>query len=42
MTTWVPVIAAMVAAAAALLGYVITNRSKQLDARTKAYADALR
>lgn len=41
MAAWVPVLAAITAAAAALLGYWLTNRSKQLEARAKAYADAL-
>jgi hypothetical protein len=41
MTAWVPVLAAITAAAAALLGYRLTNRSKQLEAKAKAYADAL-
>jgi hypothetical protein len=41
MATWVPLIAAIVAAFVALLGYWLTNRAKQLDAKAKAYADAL-
>lgn len=41
MTTWVPLLAAITAAAAALLGYWLTSRSKQLDAKAEAYADAL-
>jgi hypothetical protein len=41
MATWVPLIAAIVAAFVALLGYWLTNRSKQLDAKAKAYAEAL-
>jgi|ERR1017187_3234678 hypothetical protein len=41
MATWVPVLAAITAAAAGLLGYWLTSRSKQLDAKAKAYADAL-
>jgi hypothetical protein len=41
MAAWVPVLAAITAAAAGLLGYRLTNRSKQLEAKAKAYADAL-
>jgi len=41
MVTWAPVITAIGAAAVALLGYLLTSRSKQLEAKAKAYADAL-
>ena len=41
MVAWAPVLAAITAAAAALLGYWLTNRTKQLEAKAKAYADAL-
>jgi hypothetical protein len=41
VATWAPLFAAIIAAAVAVLGYGLTNRSKQLDARAKAYADAL-
>jgi hypothetical protein len=41
MVTWAPLIAAIAAAFVALLGYWLTNRAKRLDAKAKAYADAL-
>lgn len=38
---WAPILAAIVAAAAALIGYWRTNRAKRLDFRAEAYAKAL-
>jgi hypothetical protein len=38
---WVPILAAITAAAAALAGYWLTSRAKRLDAKAAAYAKAL-
>jgi hypothetical protein len=41
VSAWAPVIAAITAAIAALIGYWLTYRSKQLDSKAEAYAKAL-
>ena len=41
MATWMPLLVAITAAVVALVGYWLTYRSKRLEAKAKAYADAL-
>jgi hypothetical protein len=41
MTSWIPLLAAIIAAVAALVGYWFTSRAKRLDAKAEAYAKAL-
>jgi hypothetical protein len=41
MNNWVPLFAALIAASAAVIGYLLTYRSRRLDAKAEAYAKAL-
>src|SRR5450432_332879 len=41
VTSWVPVVAASIAAITASVGYIVTNRAKRVETRQEMYARAL-